>query len=120
MPIERLESVAVVDLHVIAETAVTPPRVLDDSAVCSQERRIRVRRKVDAVMEVATDRRIPGLEPIGAATKRLGEDPGLERVLEHARGHTGYRHFRRDVSGGEILTGLIGAGEVPAADEARD
>src|SRR5215204_4562809 len=33
MPIERLEPVAVVNLHVIAETALAPARVLDSSPV---------------------------------------------------------------------------------------
>ena len=69
MSIEGLEPVAMVDLHVVAQPTVTPTGVLDGAAVCSQERRIGIRRQVDAVVEVTADRRIPGLEPEGLQPK---------------------------------------------------
>ena len=86
MSIEGLEPVTMVDLHVVAQPTVTPTGVLDRAAVCGQERRIGVRRQVDAVVEVTADRRIPGLEPEGAAAEGLREDPGLERIVERPSG----------------------------------
>src|SRR5215207_7985727 len=104
MSIEGLEPVAMVDLHVVAKTAIAPTSILDGSSVRRQERSVCVGREVRAVVEVTTDSRVPGLEPVRAATEGLCEDPGRERVVERARSHSWHRHLGRNLGLGEIFT----------------